>query len=334
VALELGALHNDDKTVADQARLLHVLPEWSMKDLHSQSTLLRESTRALIDALLTDLYPVIHLRYPSTYDYMDSTVQGELDSLVDLDWTASLYDLALLAKNAATGVRTAHQTAVARASNIGVSEVMLRFPNPYYVGPKLPPGVPPPADPPGPAADAVRARAVWDGILSSSGYATFTLNPEDLYRRDGGSGVLVCRDGVPSIRSMALVVGLPASAGVSADPINSPPLIQHTIVNPQMRFATGSALEGYTMTNATWLPDKLRMLASVPEAALSTFDKLEVGNGVGAGLSPFMSFNVNFNPLKALVPKPLDVNAKDVTVVMQLETATLDSDIQWATTCQ
>jgi hypothetical protein len=332
VELELIGLHTDEKSVADEARLLHLLPEWSMKALQSQNAILRESTRGLLDGLLTDLYPVIHLRYPSTYDYMTSTAQGELDDLVELDWTASLYDLALLAKNAANGVLAAHKTAVERASNISMSEVLLRFPNPYYPAPKLPPDVPPPADPTGPKVDAVRAQAAWDGIRGDSGYATFTINPEDLYRVDGGSAVLVCREGMPSIRAMSVVVGLPASSGINVDPINTTPMYLHTVVSPQLRFATGTALESYTMANATWLPAKVRALAALPESALSTFEKYEINGGIGAGLSPFMSFNVDFNALKAMADHPLD-KAKDVTVVMQVETTTLPSDITSANTC-
>ncbi|WP_437779220.1 hypothetical protein [Sorangium sp. So ce1097] len=312
--LEFQFLRDDLASGEEKARLLDLIPLWSLRNLDGQR--LRESMRSL-SGLVTDyLYPVMDLRYPTAIASVRN--HAALTRLVRANWSTPFPDLSALALDAVGSIKTALANARTSDPLPSYTSIALSFPRPDAVsrGVELSSLR---------KADSERSEAIWTGLLST-GTLSVTITPEDLYALSGGEGQLTCFDGTPILHTMAIYLARPNA--FDNDSLNG--RVRRVPAAWASRFAfTGEDVtKTYTMDNPLFLVGSPRVLYGNPNEALSTFAREETlkpennQNIAGDGLSPFGTIRADMSFLLTETPSPLD-EITELMVTMQVDRRTV-----------
>jgi hypothetical protein len=289
--LQHQALSDDLTNAQDQARLLRLLPDWTLKDLDTQ--LLQSNTQALLQLMIADLYPIVDLKQPGTLPLLDApTLNQLLGNPPTTDWTGGLDAWTTATINASNNIVARLRDSLANSPPQNDLIVALGFPNP----------VNPPQAGQWQRVTPERASALWSAIAAKQPFATISVEPTDLFDIvRGASNVLFCNDSVPVITAMAVYMVRPGLT--DAFPGRFVPMA----IDNNLNFPDTAQLKNYRLDNADWLSQQIAVLAGEAEDSLGgsvglqtrfaalTADSATPLYRVGNGLSPFTRFDVHLD---------------------------------------
>jgi hypothetical protein len=332
--MELKALKDDLARTAGEARLLRLLPVWSLRNL--EAVRLETATLDLARGVSDYLFPTIHLRYTDVFAHLtqDADAKKALLALTDGDttlgatWDGSFLAVAEQLQALINRVRVHLGTERSEANLVPLTAefpiLAISFPRPGY---------PQPADtfPEWRVADEARSREVWDAIQDPARETvSFTVRPEDLYHYNGGSS-MPCNQGAMVVRSMALYISRRYQP--DGDSLTEYYRMVPAKVDPSMSFITKRGVETYQQLNTDWLQSFVYPVFGEPGEVITQFKSYAKAYRKGNGLSPFGRFDFDFVALRSWWPKPLD-SADQVLLVFEVETQSLGFTMNWVETCR
>lgn len=339
--LELNGMNVELQNLNGEARLLELLPAWTLQALDADQ--LRSADDDLMRALVQWVYPVARVRYPETLSLLeqDPFTRTLMDRMQALSWSSPVLDMARSASDFAGQVTAKLTTAITSARTTGNTyPVVVAFPNPNY---KPAPGLPTPTYP-YKRADEARSRQLWDRIsngvsaimskTSPNAFVSFTIRPEDIYDARAGSGQLVCTKAAPIISSMAIHVVRQNATNNST--LNNFETSLPVTSSPRMTF---SAAEGpLDMEAANPWGDQIRVTFGTFDQALDYFHAPSgpAATPVLAGLSPVSSFEVNVAKLVGTMPVDPFANATTQAILLVMDVDPRDVElpgVSWVDSC-
>lgn len=332
IALEVRALDDDLAAAETRARLLSLLPRWSLQNLDGER--LRGATADVLEVIRDYFHPILDLWYPLALDAIEGPA---LNRILEADVDSRVIDLASDAHTFAESVIEAYEDA------------QLGYKAPGEVLPVIAVGFPrPPADggfddffgggtgsgPESPwrKADAAVSQNVWNAI-ASRGVAEFTVSPEDIYSPTGvENGVLWCKDAVPVVRNMALYVIRQNAA--DNDTLNNYERFVVIQANTSQSFAAPEGPRVYELQNAIFDTFNADLLYGVKDTAINVF-RTHASATRPVGLSPFGTFRIDFSALDTMpAPTGLDEEASEMVLVMELDSRQVTRGLDWIGVCQ
>jgi len=333
--LELQGINTELQMLQGEARLLKLLPQWTLQALDADR--LRSATSDLMRGLSEWVFPMVRLRYPETVSLLeqDPYTRSLMDQMQGIDWASPVIDMARAASNFTGQVQAKLGTATTGSQVTGyVYPVVVAFPNPYYVSP---PGVPVPTSP-HKKADDTRSRQVWDRIAkraaAGGGMVSITLQPEDFYDAAVGAARLACTKATPILSSMAVYV-VRANATENGT-LNNYNWSIPVIASPKMTFPLAEGPVNAEFTNASWLTGQTRVLFGAYDQAVNLFHAGPSATPILAGLSPVNTFEVNVASFVGSLPfDPFQNNqAQALLVVADVDPRDVAAPgLSWLTTC-
>jgi hypothetical protein len=331
--MQLAALQNDIAANGTLGRYQTLLEDWALINMNNDQTIgIQASLTGLLQLATQELYPAAALKYPDAITTIRNSLANPLNTLSSgLDWTSIDVTQASAALQLVQSIQGIFSSAVMTTPNQQkFIQVALTFPNPAY---PVPLGQPPSSQ--WNQADPATSAAVWAAAKGGT-VMSLTLKPEDVYRLSGAA-ILPCTKAVPVIDTMALYLGL-QSTDFSGAPINAAGGIELPInAAATQGFATSTGLEMYAFADPRWLSGAdVYLLAGYAPNALADFTSALAKNPgqytVGAGLSPFTTFNLDFSALPAVLAQAALVPT-EITLLLGLETEPLASPLPWVSTC-
>jgi hypothetical protein len=316
--LELAANADELGAAEQEGRLLFLIPRWRLRDLSGVD--LAQTTEALAQSLSAYVAPIFELRDPARYTSFPAQVSGQLSSLIDLPITGALEDQVSKLIAFAQAARTAVSAASFELPDTFRRTIVIAIPRPPTAT------VPHPISPPWQQVPAATAKAFWNSVTDGTGQlshsATITLSPSDLYVFGGARATLACSDIqselAPVVRRVAVYLDTQA-----------PPPNQLGIELPARAAGTRDVtfpLVGHLMTlapdDARGMPLSLPVLIGSAGEALDKFSPSggpDQGLGVGAGLSPFTSFELDMTSLGAANVQDIWNNTQALYLMFEVE---------------
>lgn len=322
VGLELNQIKDDLSRAQNEGRLLQLVPAWTLRNLDGM--LLRTDAQRLAKVMTGEIYPIVHLRYPTVINAVNADSSTYMSTLTGSDWSTSMVVI--------------EQAAQALASNLSkdLTDTIrtTKHPEPVTIGIRFPkPGVTPIAAP-WKVADASRSAAVWQGL--AAGRINFSITPEDLYDPHGGGLVLTCGDAVPVIRSMA-IYGVLTGAPVGTDTVLNGWNYRIPMNVGDQLFANVSAADTFELAS-DWRANPVHLWFGAISNATST-DMLTnkiAPSQTANGLSPFSSFDVD---LASVLPPANPAGnpfqyVNELLLEFEVETATTPQPLTWVGVCR
>lgn len=345
--LDAEALSQDLVYADTSGHIASMLPGWSLRNLDME--LLRAEVRKLLKSATYDLYPILKLRFPAIFDGLssDEVLVPQIQTLVNAHWDDPVDNLAHAAYDATQALLDATSTINVHQHDLAITTVGLQFTRPGLTSKYTM----------FPYADDARAKAVWDQIVAPPHVVTFTVTPEDLYRVGGGTA-LSCTQEAPVIRDLAVVI-----TGQDTDTTNRfNPLYWYgpTTASPTMQFPVAKVydqvlqrwnpgeLQSYTLADSGWQAQLSQFLfADSVTSTFAKFDEKRPSAGTtfttARGLSPFTQFTIDFssfyaadkmiNGIQPLFDPTNPTRAKQVTLVMRLESRLNSPTLDFLPTC-
>jgi hypothetical protein len=313
-AANADELHFNDQ----RSQLSFLIPRWRLRDLEGGDLSL--TIGALAQSLTAYVAPIFELRAPAQYTSFPALIQDQLNSLIDLPITGTLEDQVGNLTAFAGTLREALAAAPIELPDVDRHVLVAAIPRPPTHD------IPNPQSPPWHQVTDATATAFWSSAIDSNDHllhsAKLTLSPRDLYVFGGNPGTLACADTesdvAPVIRRMAIYLDT-----------QSPPNGQLGASLPTR--AAGFAdvtfpLVGRLMTLAPddprGIPLSLPVLAGGADVAIDRFSPPGVpdpGLGVGAGLSPFTSFEIDMTSLGNLPAPDVFKMTQAIYVMFEVE---------------
>lgn len=333
--MEMDALSGEIARSQQQARLLRLLPEWTLANVTGRY--FEDSEKNLLDLLNKELYPIIALRYPKMLASFVGGQATNLDALIDESWTATPLEQARRVHDVANALYAPLSAAARMTPGLdGIGAVY--FPRPGATQPTYgftPPGKDLPVE-------SKRVQDVWAHLLDPTlGPVSFDVEFNDLYTNSNTeiAGQLLCNRGTPIIQSMALfIVGKDIA---SPETWNDNEVTLEAGVSPQMRFPLLTAYDTYQHRNPSWLNPGIRVLVGPRENAIGTFRDLKYDLMLGSGLSPFTSVDVNAMGLAGQWtregeddPTHALEEAVGVMLMFKVQTTLVDNKMTWIGACK
>ncbi|XXF78298.1 PA14 domain-containing protein [Myxococcaceae bacterium GXIMD 01537] len=342
--MQLKALADEVANHESQARLLRLLPGWALRNMKGER--LRQDAEAASRQVLEELWPIVHLRYPTLITQMTTPGSASLlaiNGLIDGAWSESPHQQATRVVDFMRSIRSTLQTAINRqdipetGSKFPVVGVFIPRPGWYEEPPTGP-------HPMGRTMDDTRARQVWSALEDSAATSlTLSLRPDDLYQVGGGQAVLSCFKAVPVVRAMGLY--FTRASWSTPETFNVGHLNLDTRAESTLLFPTaqGPATYHLTSTNLPTTPPsgQWRLMSTYVaggerEFAIAHFEQYLSGYRDADGISPFGSFEFTLNP--ALRGYLNDFNAlltaNGVMVMFEVDPVSLGSNMTWIGSCQ
>ena len=322
--LELQSYADDLARSQGEGRLVQLLPAWALRNLDGEQ--LRVNVTALARLMSEQIYPIVHLRYPSVITQLAGDSQTQIDALRTADWSTPLADLADTAYALAQNLERDLSTTISNTRHPEPVMLALRFPKPGVT----------PSSAPFRIADAARSLAVWNS-LAGDGQLSFTLTPDDVYQAGGGARVLACTDTVPVIRSMALygvLTGAPAGTDTT---LNAWDYRVGMSAADELTFTSTSGPDTYSIA-PDWRANPVHLLfGNIVQASSTDIQNRITAPQTANGLSPFTTFDVDVS--QVLPPNnPAGSPFTYVTELMllfQVEVGTTaNPGLTWIDTCR
>jgi len=316
--LQNQALSDDFNNAQGQARLLRLLPDWTLKDLDSQLPDLVKNTQSLLQLMIADLYPITDLKQPATLQGLDAATLNPLLGGPTTDWTGGLDTWTTATINASNNIVAKLRDALANSPPQNDLIVAVGFPNPAN----------PPQAGQWQRVQPERARALWSSIAAKDAFATVSIQPSDIYDvLPGASNVLFCNVSAPVITAMAVYMVRP-----SAQEFFGGRFVPLAIDN-NLNFPDAGQLKNYRLDNADWLNQQMAVLTGEAEDSQSgtigmqhqfaafAADTATPLYRVGNGLSPFTKFDIHLDGITTSPfggPAPAD-GATELVLVFRVQ---------------
>jgi hypothetical protein len=306
--LEVEGLQNDLAAAGDQARLLQLMPRWTLRNL--QADRLDAEVHDVVRLLADYVPPVFELRYTKALTVLRTKPANKLTPLLGLDFAAPTEDAYAALDALALDVRDTIEFAQLDSADYGTSYAAIGFLNmssPVWSACGAISACP---DLIWKTVDETRAKEVWDALRAKR-KANFSITPDDLYDRHGRAASLLCSQSAPVIRRLALVPVGPLSYG---DYHYHPSLT----VSADQAFPTALGVQDYVKVDQDWLTMGLPVLGRGNVGSGGEADVVNTfasdTSRVGEGLSPFGTFEVDFTNW------PFPVDQTELVLVFELET--------------
>ncbi len=311
--LELNTLADDLRRADKASRYLTLSTRWAIENV--DASLLSASATALGEGVSDFLIPLTTIRYPNALTYFakskDTAALARLRSAsLSTSLSGLVKDEIVLVKGFSKALNDAMLEATTVAQNVRI--VGIAIPNPAFTGA--------PPESKFRAVDPATSATVWEQITKEH-RLRFALSPELIFDRLGGTGVLLCGDGVPVINGMALYVGDAEGGTDPNDPKNVLPTLVPVRFDAQMMFPGASGNLTYSFTGDQWLSTNLRVLFGQPVYAANVLTQQFATAQQQAGLSPFARIDV---ALERIATSSL-LNAPEIDLVYQLDAQSLGS---------
>jgi hypothetical protein len=302
--VELETLERDLALAADSSRLLQLQSRWILRALSGAK--LARPLDALRRLAIEELFPVVHLAYPSVLADIQGSQSTTIDDLLNLDFMLPTVDAATLANDFLAEVQT-RLAAADRRENTNVAKIALAFRRPGDCNPLFEP-----CETTIRSVSAARAAEAWAPFdpRATDGFGKLTLDPLDLYEGGTGYASLGCFESMPVIRSMALVIE--SDAEFDEEVVNTGGRWVQGYLDPGLVFPQSAGPLTYWITSDGWTHPKLDVLLTNNEAeVLPTYNSYlaRVYNQPGgeyrqgSGLSPFGTYLLEFrDPVTGELP--------------------------------
>lgn len=322
VQLELAAeaLAHEAKFADDQNRLLLLVPRWRLRDLSGVS--LFQSTDALAAGMTSYVAQIYELRAPGAFTLFHKQLDAGLDGLIDLNLTgpyeSSIDALADVTKAARNTLNAAH----IELENVARLTIAVAVPKPPSV-----------------ACQASRcdyqkfwssvspatANSFWSDMAATPASVTLKLTPNDLYADGGGTARLSCRNIAPVVRRMAAYLDTRTDTDGDIRLITIDGQVS-TALFPLIgkQAAVDVTDEDGTVRSAALQIPALR--GDVPPTAVAdafgTSDLL----GVGAGISPFTTLNLDMRALNGTAGSLVLAKTRAILLVFDIDVLVTSGD--------
>lgn len=309
--LQAKQLSDDLNGAQAGAQLFQTIPDHILADLGTQ--LLETNSQELRDVMVSEVFPIVDLKYPGALGSFDASVLGQLvgvGTLPHLDWSGDLTTWSRAVASTTTEVTTK------------INQTVLNQPPP--VDAMLALGFPNPANPSGSGgwtqASVQRAQDVWNQLDDpTTNLLTLQMLPTDIWQASGGTDVLLCSESLPVITAMEIFMvrpGLPDSYQGLRMPM---------VLDNNLHFYAPSADKVYRLENADWLSQGIEIQAGDAINAFSSFSQKSASNATplyvsGNGLSPFTKFTIDKTQLVSQpngIPPPVS-GASELVVLFRV----------------
>jgi hypothetical protein len=318
--LDLRMIDDELHAGATRARLQSLVPQWNVRNLDHDSLRSR-----LVDVLAVsrdNLRPILELWYPHALDNV--TFGQELDNLLNADVGTSLVDLADSGQKVVKALLEGYEDTAFGYKPPGndLPRVVIAFPKP---GADV-------SDSGWRAADATRAKRVWDAIHDGA-VAHFEVTANDFYSSNGGDAVLSCHEVVPVIKSMGFfVVRHGAMDNATLNGLN------RTFAGDagaDQSFVTLEGARTYRFADALWQHFLVPVRYGEAHEAVTAFQSIPLQTRP-VGLSPTGAFDIDFSVLSTLVNSGFDGDTppSEVALVLEIDSRAVGEKPTWVDRCQ
>lgn len=333
---QIAVLSTELREVERQGRLAALAPSWALRNLDGEG--LRHHVATLASFVRRFLFPVLELWYPDAIALLadDVVFRGQLDTLRSASLATRTVDLVALVEAALGRVRSAYLAvspgARDEASRPLVAVGLVRGNPSIFERTSLA------------KSDPASAATLWSAITALR-TGTIAIDPEEVYSLYGGvGGQLACTDAVPVIQRAALVVVRNGEDFINQD-YNYERRWLRGRASVGQPFVTEQGLVQYTLADARWQEFQLPVLYASPSEPLEVFVERALSSAANelprgpAGLSPFASFQVDFQGLAALRALGRDGvvatadRVHEVVLVMQVDTRVAAQPMSWVAAC-
>ncbi|HEY2029747.1 MAG TPA: hypothetical protein VGH20_11125 [Myxococcales bacterium] len=297
--LQAKQLADDLNGAQAAARLYQTIPDHILADLGTE--LLQSDSQELRDVMVSEVFPIVDLKYPGALAVFDSSVLGQLvgvGTLPHLDWAGDLTTWSRAVASTTTEITNKVTQTVLNQPPPVDAILALGFPNP--ANPSLSGGWT--------QVSALRAQDLWNQLNDpTSNLLALQMLPTDIWQASGGTDALLCSDSLPVITAMEVFMvrpGLPDKYQGVRMPM---------VLDNNMHFYAQGADKVYRLENSDWLSQGIEIQAGEATDAFTDFAQKSASTAsplyvAGNGLSPFTKFTIDKTQLvsqPAGVPAPV-----------------------------
>jgi hypothetical protein len=307
--LEMDGLTHEMQNLAEQSRLLDMVPRWRLRDLSGVELAPAVTT---LGAILSDYAaPVLGLRDPGSLDDFQVLFDAQLEQLLQLPLETPNDDVASELRQFGVAVRNAVAAAEFDLPSAARRTVVVAFPRAAGACEGL-------CDQFRQAPQAAAQRA-WASLEGGQHVSELLIDPASLYSVSGGNAQLACADQMPVVRRSAVYLVNPIDTAVSLPSLGRELPAVAGRGGADFRFPRVGGTIELAADTAAGVPLTLPALNGSGGDVLPSFATNVDLLGTGAGISPFTAFTVDFGSFYSSLPYGFIDNTQAILLVMEVE---------------
>lgn len=311
VNLELKAMETELGSLGEQSRLLDLVPRWHLRDLSGVEL---APAMSGLGASLTDyVAPIFELRDPARMTTFRANAAAQLNALLAVDFAAPMDDVAADLQLFAMSARQSVAAAQFELPSTARRTIALAFPrDPGACQGELA------GDCAGFRVASMRSsETLWSGITGDEHVGELEVQPADLYALGGGNSQLSCQDLAPVVRRAAVyLLNGTSSADLQAVGRELPAIAGEG--GSRFTFPRVGGVVDFTADTTDGVPLALPVLNGFGGDVLTDFGT-STELGVGAGISPFARFAIDFSSFYTDLPLDFIDGTSVAILVLEVE---------------